>query len=217
MSEFGFQSFPQISTIKSFSEEKDWLLDSEIMLSHQKHPRGNSLIQEYMNREYNQPKDFKKFVYASQILQAEGMRIGLEAHRRSQPYCMGTLYWQLNDCWPVASWSSIDYYGNWKALNYVVRDVFAPIGLSITKNENEKFSIWIMSDKRTDINDTLIINSYNLKGKKTNSKSIGIVNSKDIGSKLITKDYENINKNEFIIATLKNKKKLVLKQSLLPK
>lgn len=206
MSEFGFQSFPQISTIKSFSEEKDWLLDSEIMLSHQKHPRGNSLIQEYMNREYNQPKDFKKFVYASQILQAEGMRIGLEAHRRSQPYCMGTLYWQLNDCWPVASWSSIDYYGNWKALNYVVRDVFAPIGLSITKNENEKFSIWIMSDKRTDINDTLIINSYNLKGKKTNSKSIGIVNSKDIGSKLITKDYENINKNEFIIATLKNKK-----------
>ncbi|MBT7896208.1 MAG: glycoside hydrolase family 2 protein [Flavobacteriales bacterium] len=110
MSEFGFQSFPELSTIKKFSAKKDWKLNSDVMTSHQKHPRGNTLIQEYMNREYNQPLDFEKFIYASQILQGEGMRIGLEAHRRSQPYCMGTLYWQLNDCWPVASWSSIDYY-----------------------------------------------------------------------------------------------------------
>ena len=118
-----------------------------------------------MKREYNQPKDFHKFIYASQVLQAEGMRIGLEAHRRSQPYCMGTLYWQLNDCWPVASWSSIDYYGNWKALHYVAKDVFSPLALSISNNKT-KYSVWVMSDKRQNITDTLFINSYDLDGIK---------------------------------------------------
>ena len=79
-------------------------------------------------------KILRKFVYASQILQANGMRIGLEAHRRNQPYCMGTLYWQLNDCWPVASWSSRDYFGNWKALHYTAQDVFCPYFIIFRKN-----------------------------------------------------------------------------------
>lgn len=206
MSEFGFQSFPELSTIKKFSSEKDWLLDSKVMLSHQKHPRGNSLIQEYMNREYNQPTDFHKFIYASQILQAEGMRIGLEAHRRSQPYCMGTLYWQLNDCWPVASWSSIDYYGNWKALHYVARDVFSPIALSISKNNTENYSIWIMSDKKQQITDTLFINSYNLNGVKTKETKKINVNLKKFGSHKIINNYQNNRQNEFIIAHLKKQK-----------
>jgi beta-mannosidase len=204
MSEFGFQSFPELSTIKKFSAKKDWKLNSDVMTSHQKHPRGNTLIQEYMNREYNQPLDFEKFIYASQILQGEGMRIGLEAHRRSQPYCMGTLYWQLNDCWPVASWSSIDYYGNWKALHYVAKDVFSPIALSITKNKDNNYSLWIMSDKQQSITDTLIINSYNIDGEEVNKKSKHKITLDNFGSQLITDSYINNDSNEFIIAELKN-------------
>ena len=204
MSEFGFQSFPELSTIKKFSVKKDWQLNSDVMLSHQKHPRGNTLIQEYMNREYNQPLDFKKFIYASQILQAEGMRIGLEAHRRSQPYCMGTLYWQLNDCWPVASWSSIDYFGNWKALHYVVKDVFSQIALSVTKNKESNYSFWIMSDQKQSITDTLIINSYNIDGEKTSKTSKHKITLNNFGSKLITDSYINTDSNEFIIAELKD-------------
>ena len=204
MSEFGFQSFPELSTIKKFSAKKDWKLNSDVMTSHQKHPRGNTLIQEYMNREYNQPLDFEKFIYASQILQGEGMRIGLEAHRRSQPYCMGTLYWQLNDCWPVASWSSIDYYGNWKALHYVAKDVFSPIAISITKNKDNNYSLWIMSDKQQSITDTLIINSYNIDGEEVNKKSKHKITLDNFGSQLITDSYINNDSNEFIIAELKN-------------
>ena len=131
MSEFGFQSFPEFSTIAKFADSSQRYLNSDVMKSHQKHSRGNSLILEYMQKEYPVPSDFKKFIYASQILQADGMRIGMEAHRRSQPYCMGTLYWQLNDCWPVASWSSRDYYGNWKALHYIDHDVFEHVSLSL--------------------------------------------------------------------------------------
>jgi len=206
MSEFGFQSFPELSTINKFSTKKDWNLNSDVMLSHQKHPRGNTLIQEYMNREYNQPQDFKKFIYASQILQAEGMRIGLEAHRRSQPYCMGTLYWQLNDCWPVASWSSIDYFGNWKALHYVVKDVFSPIAISGTSNKKNNYSFWIMSDQNQSITDTLIINSYSIDGEKTNKTVKHKITLNNFGSKLITDSYLNKNSTEFIIAELKDLK-----------
>ncbi len=125
MSEFGFQSFPEWSTIEKFTLPNERYLESKVMLLHQKHPKGNQLIATYMKRSYEVPKDFKQFTYVSQLLQAEGMRTGIEAHRRNKPYCMGTLYWQLNDVWPVASWSGIDYYGNWKALHYFARDAFA--------------------------------------------------------------------------------------------
>lgn len=127
MSEFGFQSFPDWATIESFSQPEERVLDSKVMLNHQKHPRGNALIAEYLRRDFRVPRTFEDFVYVSQILQAEGMRTGIEAHRRNKPYCMGTLYWQLNDVWPVASWSSIDYYGRWKAFHYYAREAFRPV------------------------------------------------------------------------------------------
>ncbi len=127
MSEFGFQAFPDWATIEAFSAPEDRSLESKVMLNHQKHPRGNALIAEYLRRDFRLPRNFEDLVYLSQLLQAEGMRVGIEAHRRNKPYCMGTLYWQLNDVWPVASWSSIDYYGRWKALHYYVREAFRPI------------------------------------------------------------------------------------------
>ncbi|MDC0204316.1 hypothetical protein OAJ65_00810 [Flavobacteriales bacterium] len=202
MSEFGFQSFPEISTIEAFSDSSKWDLNSDVMKSHQKHPRGNALIKEYMQREYNVPERFEKFVYTSQILQAEGMRIGLEAHRRSNPYCMGTLYWQLNDCWPVASWSSRDYFGNWKALHYAAQDAFAPISLSLEKTENNSFNIWVISDT-TNCTDTLLVNTYSLEGKllSRNKQFVKIqAKSQLIDSVPFCKD------DEFIICKLKQQK-----------
>ena len=202
MSEFGFQSFPEISTIATFSDSTEWDLNSDVMKSHQKHPRGNELIKEYLQREFSVSKKFEKFVYASQILQAEGMRIGLEAHRRSQPYCMGTLYWQLNDCWPVASWSSRDYFGNWKVLHYTVQDVFAPVSLSLEKTKNNNFNIWIISDT-TNCTDTLLVSTYSLEGKLIScSKQIVKIQAK---SQLIA-SIPFCKNDEFIICKLKQQK-----------
>jgi len=139
MSEYGFQSFPEWRTIQSFTLPDDRELESKVMLLHQKHPRGNALIAEYMKRDFNKPKKFEDFVYVSQLVQAEGMRIGIEAHRRNKPYCMGTLYWQLNDVWPVASWSGIDCFGRWKALHYYAREAYAPVAaLPILENDTLK-------------------------------------------------------------------------------
>jgi beta-mannosidase len=165
MSEFGFQSFPEPKTVASYALPEDMALTSEVMMAHQKHPRGNQLIATYMERDFNEPGSFKDFLYLSQLLQAEGMQLGLEAHRRSQPYCMGTLYWQLNDCWPVASWSGLDNEGNWKAMHYRVRDVFAPLSI-FPKIEEGKLEIWIASDKKEDISQAdLQVEVWDTKGK----------------------------------------------------
>jgi len=146
MSEFGFQSFPELSTIEQFAEPEDYDIYSEVLKAHQRSSIGNGTIANYMARDYRQPKDFEHFLYVGQILQAEGIRIGIEAHRRNMPYCMGSLYWQLDDCWPVASWSSMDYYGNWKALQYAAKKAFAEVLVS-PKVEEGELRIYIVSDK----------------------------------------------------------------------
>ncbi|MEL4425002.1 beta-mannosidase [Shewanella indica] len=124
MSEFGFQSFPLASSIARFTEKGDWQLDSRVLKVHQKHTRGNKLIRSYMELEYWEPESFPRLLFLSQVQQAEGLKLAFEAHRAAQPFCMGSLYWQLNDTWPAASWSGIDYYGRWKALHYQVKRSF---------------------------------------------------------------------------------------------
>jgi beta-mannosidase len=124
-SEYGFQGMPSLETIKAmFSGKPDLSFENPTIKAHEKNTRGFEIIQKYMERDYVVPKDFVKYNYVSQLLQARGMQIAIEAHRRAKPYNMGTLYWQLNDCWPVISWSSIDYLGNWKALHYQVKRSF---------------------------------------------------------------------------------------------
>ena len=124
-SEYGFQGMPTLETTKSmFSGKADLSLENPTIKAHEKHSRGWEIIQKYMERDYKVPTDFIKYNYVSQLLQARGMQIAIEAHRRAKPYNMGTLYWQLNDCWPVVSWSSIDYLGNWKALHYQIKRSF---------------------------------------------------------------------------------------------
>jgi beta-mannosidase len=124
-SEYGFQAMPTLETTKSmFSGKPDLSLQNGTIKAHEKHSRGWEIIDNYMKRDYKIPTDFVKYNYISQLLQARGMQIAIEAHRRAKPYNMGSLYWQLNDCWPVVSWSSIDYLGNWKALHYQIKRSF---------------------------------------------------------------------------------------------
>lgn len=153
VSEYGFQSYPEYSAIKKFTNPEDRHLHSETMLSHQRcmaddrkdREYGNRLIKTYMDDWYREPKNFESYVYVSQLVQAEGVKIAIEAHRRAMPYTMGSLYWQINDCWPVASWSSIDWYGNWKALHYFAREEFKNL-LIAPKVNGENVDLKIVSD-----------------------------------------------------------------------
>jgi len=146
MSEYGFQSFPQLETVSTYTAPADRDIKSPVMMAHQRHPRGNQLIREYMLREYAEPKDFESFLYVSQVLQAEGIKIGAEHLRRIRPHNMGSLFWQIDDCWPVASWSSIDYTGRWKALQYYARRFYNDILLS-PHEENGSLNFYIVSDQ----------------------------------------------------------------------
>lgn len=130
LSEFGFQSFPSIRTVESFTEPEDRNIFSYVMEKHQRNVAANGKIMNYMEQMYLYPTSFDTLIYASQLLQADAIRYGVEHFRRNRGRCMGTVVWQLNDCWPVASWSSIDYYGRWKALHYYEKRFFAPLMLS---------------------------------------------------------------------------------------
>jgi len=145
MSEYGFQSFPDFETVKKYTIPEDYDIESEVMASHQRSGIGNLRIKEYMGWDYNVPADFEDFLYMSQVLQARGTKMAIEAHRRAMPYCMGTLYWQINDCWPVASWSSTDYYHKWKAMHYAVKRAYEPVIVSAFMNA-DKLEIKAVSD-----------------------------------------------------------------------
>ncbi|ALS99783.1 beta-mannosidase [Lacimicrobium alkaliphilum] len=145
MSEFGFQSFPMPESVARYTEPGDRQLESPVMQVHQKHPRGNHLICAYLEQEYKAPKDFDALLYLSQVQQAQGLKLAFEAHRAARPFCMGTLYWQLNDTWPAASWSGIDYYGQYKALHYQAQRNFAPYLLTVTEQQ-QRLSITLVSD-----------------------------------------------------------------------
>ena len=147
MSEYGFQGFPDYSTIKKFTSPADRTLRSPVMKAHQKHPTGYETIDEYLLRDYRKPKNFESYGYVSQLLQAKGIVMAIEAQRRSRPYCMGTLYWQLNDCWPVVSWSSRDYYGKKKALHHALPSAYNNLLLSPVI-ENGHVKVYIISDEQ---------------------------------------------------------------------
>jgi beta-mannosidase len=145
MSEFGFQALPPLATIRTYADEPDWNMTSYIMELHQKNASGNSLMVGQMLDTFRLPRDFVSLVYLSMALQAEGIRYGVEHWRRHPDRVAGILYWQLNDCWPVASWSSLDYFGRWKALHYAARRFFAPLMLSIEDRSPEQ-GVYVSND-----------------------------------------------------------------------
>jgi beta-mannosidase len=163
MTEYGFQSFPEMRTIEAFAKPEDFDIRSTVMQAHQKNKGGNERILTYMLREYRQPKDFASYVYLSQVQQAEIIKIGAEHLRRQRPRTMGSLYWQLNDCWPVASWASIDYYGRWKALHYYARRFYDDVLISPFLHD-DKVDVYVVSDKLQPLSGTIHMHLLDFSG-----------------------------------------------------
>lgn len=152
--EYGFQSLACYDTYREYFKPEDMKLYSEAMVIHQKNPKGYRVMEEYMVRDLPLLKDdFRTYVYLTQLLQAEGIKIAMEGHRSKRPWTMGSLYWQLNDCWPVASWSSMDSEGRWKALQYYAKRSFAPSIISFEKiDSSETVKLWGLNDKLKSVN-----------------------------------------------------------------
>jgi beta-mannosidase len=174
MSEYGFQGFPSMATIREFTLPPDRQLLSPVMKAHQKHPVGYETIDEYLLRDYKKPKNFTSYIYASQVLQAEGIKTAIEAHRRAKPYCMGTLYWQLNDCWPVVSWSSRDYFGNYKALHYFLRNEYASLLVSPVLKDST-LNVFIISDSLSDFHPDLQLRLMDFNGRILSDTTMNIL------------------------------------------
>ena len=217
MSEYGFQAFPEMKTIATFAEPKDYALESDVMNAHQKASIGNYLIKKTMALYYEVPEDFEELVYKGLVLQGFGIRHGIEAHRRNRPYCMGSLYWQLNDSWPVVSWSSIDYYGNWKAMHYQSKRAFAPVLLNAFK-EGDQLYIYTLSDElKEHKNATLQLKVMDFNGKVLNKKEVkgevpanaSVVFHKEAYDGLATNPT-----NTLLLMTLKNQKGEVLSEEI---
>jgi beta-mannosidase len=141
--EYGFQSFPEYSTLLQVSEKSDWDLKSPVIKQHQKSYVGNEMILKQTKVLFGTPRDFEDFIYLSQLTQAEAVGLAIASHRLQYPRTTGTIYWQINDCWPVSSWSSIDYYNNWKALHYRVKADFEPVAVLRNLESNNEFSYWL--------------------------------------------------------------------------
>jgi beta-mannosidase len=156
MSEYGFQGMPSYHSFKQCIPANELqgtaqeILKNPSVKNHQKHPVGYETIQEYMTMYYKVPTDFEDYIYVSQLLQAKAMQTAIEAHRRNMPYCMGTLFWQLNDCWPVTSWSVLDFYGNRKASYYTAKEKYKDIILSVTDDKDSLY-VHVISDKVQDV------------------------------------------------------------------
>jgi len=149
-SEFGFQSLPSQRTLAAIASPEDLRLGSKVLRNHQRAMAGNPKLIWYLAQRFRLPRDLDGLAYLSQVYQAEAVRIGVEHWRRQPEITSGALYWQLNDCWPVISWASIDYFGRWKALQYAARRFFAPVLLSITVDTSaHAAAVWITNDSAT--------------------------------------------------------------------
>ena len=148
-SEYGFESFPSMKTIRTFCEEKDMNCFSRVMEDHQKCKGGNGKILRYLADNYLYPSSFEDLVYLSQLLQADAIKYGVEHFRRQRGYCMGSIYWQFNDCWPVASWSSVDSLGRYKALHYAAKKFYAPVAMGLFL-ENGRLAVNISNETMAD-------------------------------------------------------------------
>lgn len=161
-SEYGYQSYPDLATLQMLDPDATLEVGCDLLEAHQKHARGTRQIDDFIQKYYPKPQNFSEYVYMSQLSQAYGMEIAIEAHRTAKPYNMGTLYWQLNDSWPVASWSSIDHYGHKKALQYKLGTLFAPILLSLDTKDK---AIFVTSDCYKTVCGTLKAEVKDFKGK----------------------------------------------------
>ncbi|MBA4134600.1 MAG: beta-mannosidase [Flavobacterium sp.] len=202
MSEYGFQGLPEKKTFLAFAKSDELNFDSEAVKNHQKHPTGYQTINEYMARDYQVPTNFEDFIYVSQLLQAEGMKTAIEAHRRAKPNCMGTLFWQLNDCWPVTSWSSVDYYGRWKAFQYEAKRSFNPILVDITANE-VNYEVRVINDEPIPHHITLVEEVMDFNGNPIDGYEVEFdieANSNEVLSATPKENYRAKNLRQMVIS-----------------
>ncbi|HET6485374.1 MAG TPA: glycoside hydrolase family 2 protein, partial [Spirochaetia bacterium] len=170
-SEFGYQSFPSLATIRGYAAEEDLNVTSPVLEHHQRNPRGNSLITEMFTRLFRFPEGFPNFVYLSQVQQALAIKTAVEYWRSLRPHCMGALYWQLNDLWPVCSWSSLEYGGRWKLLHYAARRFFAPTLLLCYRTE-AGLDVWAVNDQREPVKAKARVSFMSFGGKELKGDSI---------------------------------------------
>lgn len=204
-SEFGYQSFPSLETVKTYCPQEEWNLTSPIMEHHQKSPRGNSLIIENFSRYFRFPVGFKNMLYLSQVQQAMAIQTAVEYWRSQRPRCMGTLYWQLNDCWPVASWSSIEYSGKWKLLHYRARRFFAPIALVSYIKEGQLF-VAFLNDTQQDILGDVSVRVFDFSGKLILERVYPCEGKKEGATVILQESIENFTsrpEQHFMHATFK--------------
>jgi beta-mannosidase len=181
--EYGFQSFPEMSTIQRFADSTQWRLDSPVMKHHQKSYVGNGMIAKHSDLLFGKPTSFEEFVYFSQLTQAEAVGMAVAGHRLDAPRCMGTLYWQLNDCWPAPTWSGIDYYGNWKALQYRMKKDYESV--TVLRKENNAVTGYFLHSDLPELSEyTVTCKVFHLSGKlyseSTKSISLSALQSKQI-------------------------------------
>lgn len=228
-SEYGFQSFPEFATVKRYAPDSlDWDIRSEVMMAHQRGgEHANELIETYLLDAYPVPNDFQTFLYTNLVMQGDAIRTAMEAHRRMKPYNMGSLVWQHNDCWPVASWSSRDYYGRWKAQHYFTRHAFDDILVSSVK-EGDSLDVFIVSDRLRATEGNLRMRAVDLSGAEIYSSTIKtmvggntsslvasvpipeLLNGRDSSDVVILLDYDDKGKrrysNNFFLAKQKELK-----------
>lgn len=164
--EYGFQSFPEYNTLNSFSTKEDWNLSSDVMKHHQKSYVGNDMILKHAKRLYGNPESFEDFIYYSQLTQSMAVSMAVAGHRVDAPRCGGTLYWQLNDCWPAPTWSSVDYNGNWKALQYRMREDYKDVTVVAKYNDLEHIDYYLVSDASKSLDIDLKITVQSLTGQE---------------------------------------------------
>ena len=196
MSEFGFQAFPTLETINQYAEKEDQNLTSYVMELHQKNNAGNRLIINQMTAWYKIPTSFEKLMYTSHILQAEGIRYGVEHWRRNKNRVSGILYWQFNDCWPVASWASVDYFGRWKALHYAAKKFYGPILMSIF-NEDQHMGIWLTSDSLEDFSGSIKWQLVSVTGELLNAGEENVTIASHDSKEIFTLDFDLTSEQKF--------------------
>lgn len=202
MSEYGFQSLPEIRSLKRIADTLNLNLSSAEIQNHQKHPTGFKTIEAYMQRDYKIPQTLEEYSYVSQLVQAKGMQIAIEAHRRAKPYCMGTLFWQFNDCWPVCSWSAIDYYKQQKAFYYSLYRLYDNILLSVKKTEYY-YECHILNDNLNEVKGHLELSVKDFYGKLLYIKNSQVTikpNSSLVYLRLTDNELSTINKTECYVS-----------------
>lgn len=201
-SEYGFQAMPVLESLRAFAPDDQLFIGSPVLEAHQKHPRGTRLIDDYMRRDFPVPENFEDYVYVSQLVQAHGIVKAIEAHRRNKPITMGTLYWQLNDSWPVTSWSSVDYFGRWKALHFMLKKAFAP-QLIVVDHQKALPELYLISDDANIIQARLEVDVKSMDGKILQSVTLPVELSPNKVKKLVpfgnSRFFESLNAEEIFL------------------